>query len=200
MTEETTAPATEETPAEALARIGAEFGLTIAAAFVPQSKSRNAEADPETGKVWRGLNWRVTLLRNGKPMPGLESFENRHGEAHAPAYKATRAFPDKWTRESAIALECETGKRARRGIGGNPYASREAIAPPPLADILWSLSLDASVLDHPTFESWASDYGYSTDSRRAESIYRACLAHALALRGAIGEAGIEALREAGRDY
>ena len=38
----------------------AALGLTVDAVFVPYSKSRNA------GGEWLGLNWRVTLKRNGK--------------------------------------------------------------------------------------------------------------------------------------
>jgi len=68
------------------------------------------------------------------------------------------------------------------------------------ADVMHSLSLDASVLDTGTFEEWASEFGYDTDSRAAEATYRACLDIALKLRSMIGEAGMQLLRDAGQDY
>lgn len=45
---------------------------------------------------------------------------------------------------------------------------------PTVADVLSCLALDASVLKAMTFEDWASDLGYDTDSRQAEATYRAC--------------------------
>lgn len=58
------------------------------------------------------------------------------------------------------------------------------------------------------FENWASEYGYDTDSRKAESIYQACLDIALKLRGdialklrgAIGDSGMVELQTAFQDY
>jgi hypothetical protein len=95
-----------------------------------------------------------------------------------------------------VAIEIETGRRALGGVlHPEPRASREPVPPPSLADVLGSLLLDASAIDHPTFESWAGDYGYSEDSRSAEAVYRACLAHALALRSALGDDVLSAMRE-----
>jgi hypothetical protein len=61
-------------------------------------------------------------------------------------------------------------------------------------------SRDSEVIDHPNFESWASEIGYDADSRKAESIYRACLEIALKLRSALGDRGLKELREACQDY
>lgn len=47
---------------------------------------------------------------------------------------------------------------------------------PQLDDILQCLHTDASCAsDCGSFESWADDFGYDSDSRKAESIYKACL-------------------------
>lgn len=71
---------------------------------------------------------------------------------------------------------------------------------PTLADVFYSLSMDSDVLDAGPFESWASDLGYNDDSMKAKRIYDTCITHALALRGAIGEDGLRALRDMFQDY
>jgi len=52
---------------------------------------------------------------------------------------------------------------------------------PTIMDVLSSLALDASSTDQ-CFENWADDLGYSTDSRKAETTYKACVAGARKLK------------------
>jgi hypothetical protein len=51
-------------------------------------------------------------------------------------------------------------------------AHLRAVAPP-AASVLYCLLLDSSAVGQ-SFESWASEYGYDTDSRKAEQTYRDC--------------------------
>lgn len=44
---------------------------------------------------------------------------------------------------------------------------------PHAADVLYSLILDSSAVGQ-SFNDWCSDFGYDTDSRKAERIYHAC--------------------------
>lgn len=169
------------------------LGLDMRAEFVPFSQSRNAKPRDGQDKPWRSLNWRVTLTRNGRD---VLSTDYSQGEAHTPAHKAKADNFDKWQRSQAIALEIETGKIARAFMGGKPQATSKPIPAPYLADVLHSLALDSDVLNYARFEDWAAEFGYETDSRKAESTYRACLEIALAMRAAIGDAGLEQLREA----
>jgi hypothetical protein len=60
--------------------------------------------------------------------------------------------------------------------------------------------MDSDVFNYSSFEEWASTFGYDADSRKGESIYRTCLDIALKLRNAIGEDGLQKLREACQDY
>ena len=46
-------------------------------------------------------------------------------------------------------------------------------AEPRAADVLSSLVSDASSV-HESFEDWCANYGYDTDSRKAERTYKAC--------------------------
>ena len=73
------------------------------------------------------------------------------------------------------------------------------ILPDPL-DVLYSIVSDSDVLNYSTFEDWAENLGYDPDSRRAESTYRECLKHAIALRVAIGSDGLDRLQAAFQDY
>lgn len=153
------------------------LGITMGSKFVPWKQSRRAnEKDPS-------LNWTVTLLKNGK---AFITTDYSAGMGHCPSYRQlvrpTIEYMDVITRE------CQTGQHKLKRIN------------PEFADVLSSLVSGSDALNHPTYESWASDLGYDTDSRKGEAIYRACLEIALKLRSAIGEDGLTKLREACQDY
>jgi len=49
-------------------------------------------------------------------------------------------------------------------------------ASPSLADVMYSLALDASsVSEGQDFDSWTADFGFSSDSRNAERLFHACI-------------------------
>lgn len=177
-----------------------QLGLTVDAAFVPWSQSRNKDEkaiSPNTGKPnpkfpQRSLNWRVTLKRNGRE---VLTTDYSAGIAHCPAYKSN-AYGNRpgfmnLDRDKAVTWECEHGKSAQ--------GDAKPILPDSV-DVLASLARDSDVLDAGGFENWASDLGYDTDSRQAEVIYRACLDIALKLRSALGEVGLAQLREAAAEW
>lgn len=195
----------EMTPAQKLAAVAEAHGLTMTAAFVPLSQSRNAKPGAD-GKIWQSLNWRVTLVKNGRPV--LET-DYGQGVAHCPAHKMKAARFSSGVRDRgaerqrdfAIAKECETGKiHIRSVMGEGVMATARSVPPPSIVDVLWSLSSDAGVLNAGGFDDWAADYDYDTDSRQAEATYRACLEIALKLRAALGHDGMTALADAGQDY
>lgn len=169
------------------------LGLTVESVFVPFSVSRNkAEKVPS-------LNWRVTVKHNGAFV--LET-DYMAGSAHCPSYN----HKDKQEQPHMVAYECERGYRALgvrfQGRTTEAYGAenvRNAILPDSV-DVLYSLAMDSDVLDSRGFEDWASDLGYDTDSRKAESIYRACLDITLKLRAALGDSGLQTLRNAFEGY
>jgi hypothetical protein len=58
---------------------------------------------------------------------------------------------------------------------------------PTAADVLDCLASDAAGVENATsFDDWASDYGYDTDSRKAERIYKACKRNAEDLYSLLG--------------
>lgn len=216
-----TAEATEPTAAEKIDAAMAELGLTVSAVFVPWSQSRNkdekitAHDGTSTGVPRRSLNWIVTLVQSYErpPLAGsrpILTTDYSAGIAHCPAYKASVAQMgnrDSLMREGAIKYECEHGRAAiSHDYANSPsgYMVREIKGAKPILpearDVIYSLVMDAHVLDASTFEEWASEYGYDTDSRKAEATYRACLDIALKLRNGIGEQGLAKLRDACQDY
>jgi hypothetical protein len=183
----------------------AALRLSVVSEFVPFSQSRNKN------EKHKSLNWRVTLRRevNGPESPKFTNIlttDYSAGCAHAPSHKQatgprTLAQRD---RDLMVAWECEHGRKCSGMSYGNPERAYGPQNGPHLApdtvNVIWSLVQDADVIDYGGFEDWADSCGYDKDSRSAEKIYNACLELALKLRLHIGEAGIQALREAGQDY
>lgn len=65
--------------------------------------------------------------------------------------------------------------------------SRYRIRKPTLADIIDSLAVDAQTTENvKTFEEWARELGYDTDSRKAEAIYNRVCYLAVAFQNLLG--------------
>ena len=172
------------TAGAALAARMAELGLTV-----------DAVKAPKPGDMF---HFAVTVKRNGRHVLGTTY---RCGKGHAIDRTTGKPFPwvgGKRTNkqrdiDDAINRAIESGQNER---SGRSVGIRDVLWPAPDgADILWCLLSDASALDCGTFEEWASDLGYDTDSRKAEKTYRACLAIGLALRAALGNDELAALQE-----
>lgn len=194
----------------------AKHGITVESVFIPFSQSRNANTKDERGNPVYSLNWRVTVKRNGRDI--LET-DYSAGVAHCPGYKVKVSPLFKQPAKHWIPLitqwECENGFHAEfKGWnefkpklfrvppipGGEVWRTERKRIEPEAANVIHSLLSDCGVLDNATFEDWASEFGYDPDSRKAESIYRDCLAIALRMRAGLGESILAELTEAARDY
>ncbi len=162
--------------------------IAVKSEFVPWSRSRDFKPAKTTSKT---LNWRVTVTKDGRD---ILTTDYSAGIAHAPSYKQ----PFQLTTANAERLEFEV-EHGRVAKGEHSLYGGKAINPD-ACDVINSLCLDSGVLDHPTFESWASDYGYDTDSRKAEVVYQTCLDIALKLRNGLGDDTLQALTEACQDF
>lgn len=120
------------------------------------------------------LKWKVRLYRLNETV--LE-VEYTAGMAHAPSYPAACAVD-----------ECRTGLRA----GSTDF--KKHYIKPDARDVIQSVLLDCNALDYGCFEDWAREYGYDTDSRAAEAIYRLCLQRAVRLRANLGKEKFDALQ------
>jgi len=120
------------------------------------------------------------------------------GAPHQPT-DAWQASADGWTvqlrnRESGehmtVAFWTGTGFRMFKG-------GRKRPVKPATADVLSCLAMDALGVEYArTFEEWADDLGYDTDSRRAERIWNTVIAQAIDLRRVLGEDLWEYMTEA----
>ncbi len=168
-----------------------KLGIKVTSEFVPWSRSRNKDEKQPT------LNWLVSLWFKAGKKPFLTT-DYGAGCGHCPGYK----LKDNYERQTLIAWECEHGKAGRMLINVDHVFAKVPVRKiePNAADVLHSLVSDSEVLQHADFESWATDTGYETDSRKAEAIYKACVANALAFVAAVGFEGLAELQEACRDY
>jgi hypothetical protein len=185
------------TEQETLQRAAARLNLTVKAQFVPFSVSRSKDQKD------KNLNWKVTLQRDGRDI--IET-DYSAGQGHCPSYKSPPKFSsgavDKWKHRKQIDMECETGKRCKF-----QYESAQSLSPissqpivPDECSVIYALVMDSDVLNYSSFEQWAGDFGYDTDSRQAEKIYQDCLAIALKLRAGLGEQALSELAAACQDY
>jgi hypothetical protein len=164
-----------------LERVIKNLGLTIESTFVPWSQSRRA------GEKHPSLNWKVRLLHNGKL---VAETDYSAGCGHCPSYQYGDNSVNHW---EEVRRECETGKSNFKTVWGYSILLDTT-------DVIYSLVMDSDALNYPTYEEWASEFGYDPDSRKGEAIYRQCLEIALKLRSAIGEDGLKRLNEASQDY
>ena len=163
---------TDATPEERIVALEA-LGLSLKATFVPFSQSKHAK--PAKGeKVWRSLNWTVTVSRAGRD---ILTTEYAQGEGHCPAYKNPPKFPsgkpDLYHQSQLIAWECEHGKVARMMSSVEYTSAGKPIPVPSLLEVCYSLAMDAQA-GRESFEDFCSSFGYDEDSRKAEMTWRAC--------------------------
>jgi hypothetical protein len=132
-------------------------------------------------------HWRVTLKCGDRSMSlvyskgsGLRVWHRRYGGS------------DYGRPEGAI-----PGQKARLPWNPSTYDKRAFMAwtdpePPTVAEVLDNLASGASSADQ-SFEDWCSDFGYDTDSRKAERTYSAVREQTFSLRKLLGHRDFEAL-------
>jgi hypothetical protein len=83
-----------------------------------------------------------------------------------------------------------------------PFSMGSACDWPTCEDVVNGLGLDASGINghDGSFESWASEYGYSTDSRKAEKLFHVCEQQAIALEAFLGKQAYDELTSGDIDW
>lgn len=162
----------------------AAHGLTMTAA--PTTSNPNI-SDPMGG----GSHWLCLLKNGGRSMPVPYSQGSGHRRWKMNARKDARLM-------SLIPSELadiKPGERVQPIYGRRTIhldAMREALTeptPPDLAGVLECLASDASGYDSALdFDDWASNYGFDTDSRKAEQSYRVTGDQSKRLRHLLGDA------------
>ena len=89
------------------------------------------------------------------------------------------------------------------GLGHRAKARQSWAKPTPrkpkVADVLHSLTMDASAADQ-NFHDWCAEYGYSDDSIKALNTYKACLEIGVAMRKHFSPETVRQIRELLQDY
>lgn len=164
-------------------------GLTFTAIYVgPDCPEFCGDAKHDGRKLLpcggvHGGKYTVGFVRRNSAAVSFD-FWNSYADEYGPGDDAY-AKANKIVNRSCIMMADEWYKqpfdKRRMGIGIGVAGGRRVIAKPPTAyGVLSTISLDASVPD--TFAEFCGEFGYDTDSRKAEALYTRCVAHALKLR------------------
>lgn len=154
-------------------------GITLTAVPVPLVE--HWEGDKEA------QSWCYTLKCGSREMSGTFT----KGSAH----RIWSETPKPWgcDRPRTFSRVGERAPREGRSTRGyEEFMAWSEPEPPTAEEILDSLASDVSSIDQP-FEEWASEYGYDTDSRKAEKTYEACRTEYYNLRKLLGARDLETL-------
>lgn len=166
----------------------AALGLSLTSEHIPLRGS----LDLKTTMV----DFRVTVAYNGR---GVIATEYHMGLGHCKATSKSKRPAPNLSRLTLDYFRCL--ESTLRGLPSTFMDDiRWTLPEPTLADVLSSLLLDSEVLGHPSFESWADEYGYDPDSRRAEATYRACMDTTLRVTNGIPRDVLDAARDVLADY
>jgi hypothetical protein len=178
-----------------------DLGIKYGAVFIPFTQSRSFKKGAEHDSTTWNLNWIVTITRDSAPRAYVRT-DYSQGVAHIPGYRlAPRPFQNDYYH--ACWEAAERGRAAFPKVWsfhGMGYTPGRALPPPKFADVLHCLLLDGQAIEAGSFEDWASDFGYDTDSRRAEDIYRACLEMGRELRSMFTTPERDQLNQLFQDY
>jgi hypothetical protein len=163
-------------------------GVAMTAQHVPTT------FDPRS-KEWQHIAWRVEF---SSPR-GKFSTSYKQGIGHLPAGMVPQGGRYTIDQLERIKFALSTGMVPHKNCNANLGAASmrygaKPLAKPDAADVVSSLILDAGAADYATFEEWAGDYGYETDSRKAEAIFNACRNTALDLIRVFGAGVVEQLK------
>lgn len=185
---------TETTPAARLADIIERIGLSMTA--TPAAHNPNMIDPPGKG----ASHWLCVITREGWTSREAFAVPFTQGAAYRRwNAEKIRRYHGTYTRSEIARLSPVIGGR---GLGGAPesIALRELReecsepTPPTLEAVLRCLAMDALGYDNArNFDEWASEYGYDTDSRKAEKTYRVIGEQAKELRVVLGSTNYDEL-------
>lgn len=103
-------------------------------------------------------------------------------------------FPE-WAKQGwSITLSYQRKRAQFRFYGGG------ASKAPTASDLVWAVAIDSEAVDE-SFSNWCDNFGYSTDSIKARSTYKACQRNGERLIKLIGNKEIfSQLVESAREY
>ena len=167
-----------ETAPATLAEVADTLGFALEIITGPNAAVEPANGTSGMGEGWPHLAFAVRLLRNGRE---VLTTPYRMGIGHVPKGQMYLDSPGHLS-----LLE---------------KAAKQAKVAPALPDVLFSLVMDgAAYFDAETFEDWAENYGYDTDSRKAEQVWKACDETGRKLARVLSADELATLREAAANH
>jgi hypothetical protein len=156
-----------------LTELAGEYGLTLTFEFMPQTY-------PDRTKLSdMGLKWLVTVLHRGNPVLATTYTQ---GVAHCRSYRKSMSVGHTISEHDYAVIRNECRTQPKSGQPDEPLTA------------LWCIASDClTVMNCGSFEEWARELGYDTDSRKAEGIYKEIVTQYLSLKRAIGDEEIETL-------
>ena len=158
-----------------------EAGFALTAIFQPASIQTDE---------WKrsAVNFQVTLTYNG-----IVCFQGSYayGIGNLPGYKhnfGRKTVDEAHAEKQAIEDGLWSGRYGKRTT-----FDRKKVPDPKVTDVLYSILMDADVLNYGAFEEWADSLGYDADSRAAEETYKACLNQSLKFQSVVSNDIREAL-------
>jgi hypothetical protein len=192
MNTQTTEPQTMNTPT--LAETAAALGFTIEA----------GTPTPHNADGWIAIEYPVTLSRHGKPVisttykMGIGHFEKQTLSHIA---KTFRPVENTIRKNGFSVIRRLQPKDQNTALEIITAAARNYKMQPELANVVAALLMDGSPdFDAETFENWAVNYGYDTDSRTAEKTYSECVRTGQAIRRAVSADELKTLRSAAAEH
>lgn len=137
-------------------------------------------------------------LPEPEPLPTIEQFITKHGvkfDCRRVAKRPDGLMDADYSKDGLPVTRAKDQMRhfhCRIGVVSRSFSlyfsqGSAHTQEPTLADVLDCLASDASGYDGCAFGDWASEYGYDTDSRKAEKIFRAIKRQAEQLKRTLGE-------------
>lgn len=144
--------------------------IKLTATFMGPGEEKQAK-----GTVWRHYKWSLLLTNGSRSF----STEYKCGSAHATLRK--RGLYQRNPNAIQLSSKDTTSLALIRALKPHSKLSVSDIedseiipTAPTLRDVLENLQCDARSADRTTFEDFCGEFGYDTDSRKAEQIFRAC--------------------------
>ena len=177
------------TPQEKLDSFVKENEIELKNTFVPHSFSRNAtKVDINNWNKNKinllrekdlSLNWKISIKGNNHAFSTDYSKGIGHlGYEWLNSSHQIKLLRDVERANSLIFEAVENGNAYNINtvskFNADTMRQKKSFPAPTIHEILESLSLDASVFEYPTFESWANDMGFDSNSRKDEKIYNDC--------------------------
>jgi hypothetical protein len=166
-------------------------------------KGFTLEASAPRGEVrdgtWPCISYTVTLKKDGRE---IYSGPYSLGVGHVDFKKAkAHSFKIGYTTEIALIASGKTLIDNQATASAAAAVAKFQKVAPKLPDVLQSLLLDGSpFFNAESFEGWAGELGYDTDSRKASAMYKTCMETGRALQAALGPDKIKELQELLQDY